>query len=155
MPLDDDARRFVLGLLAQVHDMTLATVRPDGYPQATTVSYANDGLTLYAGIGLGSQKAQNIQRNGKVSLTINAGYDDWMHIRGLSMAAQADIIAGREESAHAAACLLRRFPQIRQMMAGADALPWAGAVFLRIRPVVISVLDYQKGFGHTALYEVA
>ena len=27
--------------------MTVATNRPDGWPQATTVGYVNDGLTLY------------------------------------------------------------------------------------------------------------
>lgn len=155
MKLDDSARRIVLDLIAQAHDMTLATVRPDGYPQATTVSYASDGLILYAGIGLGSQKAQNIQHNDKVSLTINAAYADWSQIRGLSMAARARIIDDRGETAHASKCMLRRFPQIREMMAGSGALPWTGAVFLRIEPVVISVLDYAQGFGHTDLYEVA
>src|ERR1700731_3853356 len=29
------------------NDMTIATVREDGYPQATAVSYVNDGLAVY------------------------------------------------------------------------------------------------------------
>jgi len=40
-------KRFILEQLKTHHNMSLATVRPDGYPQATTVAYANDGLTLY------------------------------------------------------------------------------------------------------------
>ena len=39
----------VISILNQAHDMTIATVREDGYPQATAVSYVNDGLTIYFG----------------------------------------------------------------------------------------------------------
>jgi len=42
--------------------MTLATLRPDGWPQATTVGYVNDGLTLYFLCGLDSQEPANIAR---------------------------------------------------------------------------------------------
>jgi hypothetical protein len=48
----------------------IATIRPDGYPQATTVSYVSDGLTIYFGCVAESQKAQNIAYNNKVSLTV-------------------------------------------------------------------------------------
>lgn len=152
--LDDTHRQFVLDLIARVNDLTLATVRPDGFPQATTVSYANDGLTLYVGIGLDSQKAHNIRQNNKVSLTINAEYDDWNHIQGLSMGAIAEIVSDAEEMAHASACMLKRFPQLKTVMAGTTSLPWAGAIFIKISPIVISILDYRQGFGHTELVSV-
>mgnify|MGYP006387340623 CR=1 FL=1 len=41
-----DTRNLILDLLAEHRYLTLATVRPDGWPQATTVAYAHDGLTL-------------------------------------------------------------------------------------------------------------
>jgi hypothetical protein len=75
------ARKRVLDVLEQGRYMNLATVRPDGYPQATTVSYIHDGLILYVGIGLGSQKAHNIQANSRVSATINLPYQEWSQIR--------------------------------------------------------------------------
>ena len=106
-------------------------------------------------MGLGSQKACNIQGNNRVSLAITKPYADWQHIQGLSMAATARIIDDLDETQHASECMLRRFPHIRDMMQGTNALPWAGAVFLRITPSVISVLDYEQGFGHTTLYDVA
>ena len=37
----------IVDILARCVDMTIATVRPDGAPQATVVSFAHDGLTLY------------------------------------------------------------------------------------------------------------
>ena len=145
-------REFVLHVLDTAQDLTLATIRPDGYPQATTVSFAHDGMLLYIGIGRHSQKAENIRRNDKVSLTINLPYHDWREIRGLSMSATAELLDDREQAALAASCLERRFPAVAE---------WGGpdmgreVVFLRIRPQMVSVIDYSKGFGHADLISMA
>ena len=146
--MDTPPRDAVVAIIDGASDLTLATIRPDGFPQATTISYAHDGLTLYAGIGKESQKARNIRANGKVSLTINLPYDDWRTIRGLSMAAQARILDAAPEIALARDCLLKRFPQLDQW---ADSPLAASIAFLQITPRVISLLDYTKGFGHTEL----
>jgi nitroimidazol reductase NimA-like FMN-containing flavoprotein (pyridoxamine 5'-phosphate oxidase superfamily) len=141
-------QEFVLHVLDTAQDMTLATIRPDGYPQATTVSFAHDNMVLYAGIGRKSQKADNIRGNGKVSLTINLPYHDWREIRGLSMSAIAELLEDPLDAARAASCLERRFPAVAE---------WVGpdmgheVVFLRIRPQIVSVIDYSRGFGHTEL----
>jgi hypothetical protein len=42
--MDDQIRGKILTLLDQHRIMTLATVRPDGWPQATTVGYANENF---------------------------------------------------------------------------------------------------------------
>lgn len=152
--LDRTHRQFILSLISATHDMTLATLRPDGYPQATVVSFAHDDLTLYASIGLASQKAHNIRQHNKISATITPSYTDWQHIRGLSLAGTAAMIDDAEENAHAADLMRFRFPRLRQLLHDGDTM-WPGAVFLRIMPSVISVLDYEQGFGHTELYEVA
>ena len=44
--MDDTIRQKILDLLDQHRIMTIATLRPDGWPQATTVGYVNEGLTL-------------------------------------------------------------------------------------------------------------
>jgi nitroimidazol reductase NimA-like FMN-containing flavoprotein (pyridoxamine 5'-phosphate oxidase superfamily) len=152
--LDRTHRQFILHLLGAAHDLTLATIRPDGFPQATVVSYVHDGLILYAGIGLNSQKAHNIRQNDKVSATITPPYADWRHIRGLSLAGTAVLVGDADENAHAADLMLFRFPQLRQL-AQSGTIPWQGGVFVRVTPTVISVLDYEQGFGHTELYAVA
>lgn len=144
--MDQIFKDFVLQVIDGATDLTLATVRPDGFPQATTVSYAHDGLSLYVGIGKHSQKADNIRANNKVSLTINLPYQDWRDIKGLSMSALAQVVEDPAGIATAKACLLKRFPQIAEW---SDA-PMAGEMaFLKITPQVISMLDYSKGFGHT------
>ncbi|MES2128284.1 MAG: pyridoxamine 5'-phosphate oxidase family protein [Pseudomonadota bacterium] len=144
-------RNQVQDILRQGQDLTLATLRPDGYPQATTLSYASVGLTLYACVGIDSQKAHNIRQDKRVSLTINLPYADWQHIKGLSMAAHACIVSESEEMQRAASALQQRFPQFATAMPGGEQLPWAGTVFIKIVPEVISVLDYTQGFGHTDL----
>ena len=69
--------------------MSIATLRPDGWPQTTTVSYVNEGLTLYFLCGLDSQKAANLARDDRVSVTIDHDTSQVMEITGLSMAAHA------------------------------------------------------------------
>ena len=154
MPLDPSHRQFIFDVLAATQDMALATVRPDGYPQTTVVSYVHDGLTLYSCIGLNSQKAHNIRQHDKVSLAITPAYQDWQHIRGLSMAGTAALVDNADETEQVADLMLFRFPQLRDAMGAATAAPWPGLVFLRIRPSVISLLSYELGFGHTELFEV-
>lgn len=149
--MDKTLRDQIISIIDDVDDMTLATIREDGYPQATTVSYMNDGLTLYFMTTADSQKAQNIARNNKVSLTINRDYETWDDIEGLSMGAIAVSIGDAAEREKIGNLLLAKFPQAAQYEPADDDIELA---FFRIEPKVISILDYGKGFGHTALVEV-
>jgi general stress protein 26 len=146
--MESSHKDFVLKVIDSAQDLTLATVRPDGYPQATTVSFAHDGLNLYVGIGKRSQKADNVRHNNKVSLTINLPYQDWREIKGLSMSALAEVLEHGVDADAAKACLLKRFPQIADW---GDTGLANDVTFLKITPQVISILDYSKGFGHTEL----
>jgi general stress protein 26 len=146
-----DLRQEILSILEDAQDLTLATLRQDGYPQATTVSYASDGLTIYFGCGVSSQKAINMMRDDRVSLTVNLPYERWADIRGLSMGGRAEKILDRGELERASQLLIHKFP------AGIAeyASDMEGVAFFRIRPEIISVLDYRKGFGHTELVKAA
>jgi general stress protein 26 len=150
--MDAKTKRFILDILESRNDLTLATLRPDGFPQANTVSYASDGLTLYFGTGRDSQKLRNIQYSRKVSLTIDVPYADWNEIRGLSMGAIAEVLTDDSaESLRAMEALTTKFPAVWEMPPPTEP---ASIAFVRIVPKVISVLDYRKGFGHTELVEV-
>ena len=87
--MDEELRKKILSLLDEHRVMTIATLRPDGWPQATTVGYVSEGLTLYFLCGRDSQKAANLARDDRVSLTIDHDTPDLMAITGLSMAAHA------------------------------------------------------------------
>lgn len=145
-----ETRKLIEDLLRSHNVMTLATIRPDGYPQATTVAYVNDRLTLYVGVGSDSQKLRNVRECDKVSLTIDRDEPDWRRIRGLSMAATAAVVTDPVEIAHVGDLMVAKFPQLQHL----PRTEMEGLALLRITPSVISVLDYTKGFGHTEQVEV-
>ncbi len=143
-------KRFILGQLKDHYNMSLATLRPDGYPQATTVGYANDGLTLYFACDRNGQKVRNLRRSSKVSLTINKDERNWKKITGLSMGATAKVLKRPADTRRALALLSRKYRDMK----GLSAQDLAETVFVRVQPKVISVLDYRRGFGWTRLVRV-
>ena len=147
--MKDEVRQKILRLLDQHRIMTVATLRADGWPQATTVGYANDGLRLYFLCGLDSQKAMNLARDNRVSVTIDHDTPQVMDITGLSMAARAEAVVDAAEGEKAMRMLMAKYPQ-------QNSLPFPMPKFSEVRifrltPTVISLLDYSKGFGHTEL----
>jgi nitroimidazol reductase NimA-like FMN-containing flavoprotein (pyridoxamine 5'-phosphate oxidase superfamily) len=144
-------RKKILALLDQHRNMTLATLRPDGWPQATTVGYASDGLTLYFLCGLDSQKATNIARDNRVSLTIDDDTPEVMEINGLSMAARAQPVVDRAEAENALRLLMLKYPEQKSLPSSLPMPTPEDVRIFRLTPTVISVLDYSRGFGHTDL----
>ena len=140
----------ILEILDDNRLMTVATLRPDGWPQATTVGYANEGLEIYFLCGTDSQKATNLAHDNRVSITIDHDTTDPMAITGLSLAAHAMRIDDEAEIAKFFMLLGNKYPEYRGYPA-----PEPGTVrCFRVRPEWVSVLDYTKGFGHTDLVEV-
>jgi nitroimidazol reductase NimA-like FMN-containing flavoprotein (pyridoxamine 5'-phosphate oxidase superfamily) len=146
--LDEQIRQKILSLLDQHRDMTIATLRPDGWPQATTVGYGNDGLTLYFLCGRDSQKAGNLAQDDRVALTIDHDTPQVMEISGLSMAARAQPVDDPAEAQTALRLLMQKYPD--QNVPVPMPTPDDVRIF-RVTPTVVSVLDYSKGFGHTDL----
>ena len=147
--MDDAIRRKILALLDQHRIMTVATLRSDGWPQATTVGYVSEGLTLYFLCGLDSQKAKNLARDNRVSLTIDHDTANLMAITGLSMSGHAHAVTDRAEAEKILRMLPLKYPDappLPMKMPSPDEIR-----LFRITPTIISVLDYSKGFGHTDL----
>lgn len=148
--MDPRLKQEILSILDEANDMTIATVRKDGYPQATTVSYVNDGFKIYFGCAANSQKAKNLACDGKISLTVNLPYTSWNDIRGLSIGGRAECVTDPQEVGQASELMFERFPQIaRYAPAELEEI-----VLFRVTPEVISVLDYRKGFGHSDLVKL-
>lgn len=136
-------------LLDQHRVMTIATLRSDGWPQATTVGYVNEDLTLYFLCGLESQKAKNLSRDDRVSLTIDHDTPDIMAITGLSMAARAHAVSDYKEAQRILNQLPSKYPENIPLPVKMPT-PDEVRIFC-VKPKVISVLDYSLGFGHTDL----
>ena len=147
--MDKKMENFVLDIMKNHNILTLATLREDGYPQANTVTYANDGLTIYFSTAQDSQKVKNIKNCNKVSLTIDKYCEDWNKIKGLSMAATAELLTNPDEIKKAMNCLVKKFPFLAEMPEPEEPM-----AVVKITPKIISVLNYELGFGHTDLVEV-
>jgi nitroimidazol reductase NimA-like FMN-containing flavoprotein (pyridoxamine 5'-phosphate oxidase superfamily) len=148
--MDEALRSKILKVLQRQHFMTVATIRPDGYPQATTVKYIYDDLIVYFATSPTSQKASNIQLNNKVSVAIVDQAEDFYKLRGLSMSGTATRVQDKQRAEEYALRLFGRLPQKRRLV---PEEPKELAVY-EIRPVAIALIDYASGFGTTHLVEL-
>lgn len=148
--MDELLKTKILSILRKHRLMTVATSRADGWPQATTVGYVHDGLTIYFLCDTGSQKAINLARDDRVSLTINRDTPNPMAVEGLSMAAHAELVHDHREIQMVFNKISGQYPEYAGL-----ARPELDAICIfRLRPVIVSVIDYSKGFGHTDLVHV-
>jgi PPOX class probable F420-dependent enzyme len=86
-------------LLNAPHFATVATVMPDGSPEATVVWIETDGKHIYFNTAMHRLKARNLQRDPRVAITVfdpAHPYRDALAIRG-----RAELITdGAHEHAH-------------------------------------------------------
>jgi nitroimidazol reductase NimA-like FMN-containing flavoprotein (pyridoxamine 5'-phosphate oxidase superfamily) len=144
-----NVEQLIRAVVSEGKDLVVATVRPDGAPQATMVSYAGDGLRIYFGTSPQSQKARNLARDERVSIAINLPYRDWSQIRGVSLFGRARRLEDPAELARVGELFLVKFSELAQYVSAGDEL----ALF-EVTPEMISLLDYRQGFGHTDLVRV-
>jgi nitroimidazol reductase NimA-like FMN-containing flavoprotein (pyridoxamine 5'-phosphate oxidase superfamily) len=149
--MDAALKAKILDILHHHHVMTLATVRPDGYPQATSVNYLHDDeLNLYFATDAASQKAGNIKLNNKVSVAIASETQSSYKLRGLSMSGTAKRVVDKERAQELSLRLFRALPQTKRYV----PLDRKQLAIYRITPVAISLIDYSSGFGKSYLVEL-
>jgi uncharacterized protein YhbP (UPF0306 family) len=145
--LAQDLKHDMASILLEGKDMTLATLQPDGAPQATTVSYASDGEAIFFGCSGNSRKAQNLTHDHRVAVTINLPYQDWAQIRGVALSGRARQISDNDEIGRVGLLFMAKYPEIAQYVSS----PGDELALFRVDPEIVSILDYSKGFGHTDL----
>jgi nitroimidazol reductase NimA-like FMN-containing flavoprotein (pyridoxamine 5'-phosphate oxidase superfamily) len=138
-------------ILAQHRLMAIATLRPDGWPQATMVSYANEGLLLYFIVSRASQKYANIERDSRVSIVVGRDVEDPAQIKALSIAANASEVRDPKQRERAVDLILERHQALAKL---GRPNPDHSAV-MRAYCSIVTILDYSKGFGHADLLTVA
>lgn len=130
--------------------MAIATNRPDGWPQATMVGYANEGSLIYFVISRRSQKLANIERDDRVSLVVGRDVHDPRSIKALSIAAHASEVRDPKQRKRALKLLLERHPGLKKLEPpGPDQ-----SAVMRANPEIVTILDYSKGFGHADLLTI-
>lgn len=145
--MNPDATARILQLLDECVDLTLATVRPDGAPQANIVNFAHEGLEIFVATDRSSAKVRNLVSCERAALALRGDYSRWSEVRGLSIDAIGEVLADDSADAQRAKdCIARRFPPA----AVATPTPQdpATTVYLKLRPVRIVLIDYERGYGH-------
>jgi nitroimidazol reductase NimA-like FMN-containing flavoprotein (pyridoxamine 5'-phosphate oxidase superfamily) len=137
-----------LRILSENRVMAVATLRPDGWPQATMVGYMHDGLTLYFAIARGSQKLANIQHDSRISIAIGRHDANGPDLRGLSIAAEATEVTDADEVRRLNAMLIQRYPE-----QAVFAPRGASVAVMKATPTVMSVIDPQSGLDGPALLQ--
>jgi nitroimidazol reductase NimA-like FMN-containing flavoprotein (pyridoxamine 5'-phosphate oxidase superfamily) len=143
-------RDKAIGILDANRTMAIATSRPDGWPQNTMVSYANEDILIYFVISRQSQKFANIARDDRVSIVIGRDFHDPATVKALSIGARASEVTDAKQRQRAIHLLLERHPGLQRLERPA---PGHSAV-MRANPELITILDYSKGFGHADLLTV-
>jgi nitroimidazol reductase NimA-like FMN-containing flavoprotein (pyridoxamine 5'-phosphate oxidase superfamily) len=140
----------VIDILGRRRIMAIATMRPDGWPQTTIVSYANDGLLIYFLISRLGQKFANLARDDRVSIAIGGDFDDPHELRGLSIAAHASEVTDERQRRHAYQLMKLRRPAL----AAFPNPDFRRAALMRARCSIITVADYSQGLGHADVLTV-
>lgn len=134
-----------IAILRNNRIMTIATVRPDGWPQATIVGYANEGWSLYFLIYRDSQKFANIAHDNRAAVTVGSEPSELKQIKAVYAGCAVSEVTDIAEQSHAWQLLAERHPNLTDL-----APPQKSEVATMVaRCRHVSVLDYSQGLGHT------
>jgi nitroimidazol reductase NimA-like FMN-containing flavoprotein (pyridoxamine 5'-phosphate oxidase superfamily) len=130
--------------------MTVATVRPDGWPQATIVGYANEGFHLYFLIYRTSQKFANIANDARVAISVGREPEKLDAINAVYAGCVARELTDLAERSHVWRLLAERHPNLTDL-----APPGTDEVATMVAECRhVSLLDYSKALGHTESFQV-
>jgi nitroimidazol reductase NimA-like FMN-containing flavoprotein (pyridoxamine 5'-phosphate oxidase superfamily) len=145
-----ELKRLVLRIMDDNRTMAVATVRADGWPQATTVGFVHDDLAIYFAVARTSQKLANIQRDPRTSIAIGHATGGDRAVRGFSLAAQTTEVSDWHEVARLNDLIRDRYPEV-QIFAPRDS----NAAVLKAEPTLISLVDDAEGLRQPLLLQVS
>lgn len=139
-PLHGRAVTAIVDLLDRERLLTLACVRPDGWPQATTVGYLNEGLNLYFVVARSSQKFANLQADPRASVAIRSEAGAQHDGVGVSMAGQVVEVTDPPTIERLNRLVAERYPDIH-----AYCPSGAAVAVLHFRPRIVSAVGIVHG----------
>ncbi|HJU76339.1 MAG TPA: pyridoxamine 5'-phosphate oxidase family protein, partial [Sphingomicrobium sp.] len=127
-----------IAILDAHRTMTIATVRPDGWPQATIVGYVNKGLSLYFLVYRESQKFLNISKDKRVAITVGHEPVQLRDVRAVFAGCTVSEVTDLAQRSSAWMLLAERHPQLTDL-----APPGTEDVATMVAECkYVSVLDY-------------
>lgn len=128
---------------------TIATVGPDGGPDASTVFFANSGLDIYFNTSKDSQKKKNIEANQRVAIAMQKNPEPKtdQEIRGIQYKGIARILP-ETEHVNVPHGVMARHKVFNSLKPG-------NSVIVKVTAQKIYFIDYTKGFRHRDLLQVS
>lgn len=148
-PISGRAATAVVHLLDRERLMTLACVRSDGWPQATTVGYVNEGLNVYFVVARSSQKFANLQADPRASIAIRVSGPDCGDGVGVSMGGRVAEVTDASAVERLNKAVAERYPELHVHCPSGDAV-----ALLHFRPTVISAVGVVAGRSHPETFTV-
>lgn len=128
----------VLDYIADQKVLTLATTAVDG-PWAATLTYVNEGPTIYVWMHTSSATAKRIGESPRVAFAIDSYSEDWRQTKGVQGGGECEPVTG-EEIARVAAMFGDKYPELSPGSTSA-------VVFYAIEPKVLEFIDNSRGVG--------
>ena len=118
--------------------IALSTNGHDGFPHSVPIGYFASSGCIFIGCLDQTQKVKNIERNQKISLTLESG-ETMANIKGVLIKANAEVIRDDDERL--------AISQLAALQRGVDEadLPQtvrSGSVYIKAKPVKIVSWDY-------------
>ncbi|HEY2049475.1 MAG TPA: pyridoxamine 5'-phosphate oxidase family protein [Caulobacteraceae bacterium] len=129
--------------------MSVATLRPDGWPQATSVGFLAQWPDIYFVVARESQKFQNMVHDPRISMCIVAATASAGGLSGVSMAALAEEVTDMPHIVRFDDAMLKRFPRGPMYNPIADAM-----ALIRAKVQVISLVRISGARSHAQLMRV-
>ena len=118
--------------------IALSTNGHDGFPHTIPIGYFVSGGRSFSGCLESTQKVQNVERNQKISLTLESG-ETMADIKGVLIKANAEIIRD-DEARIAISQLAARQRGVNEVDLPQTVRP--GSVYIKANPVKIVSWDY-------------
>ena len=154
--MTEELRQKMIEIISSCKDLAISTIREDGWPQNNTVGFVNMEDNIYVQTFTASSKAMNIARDPRVSIAIWPSYENVANTSAISMAAYAEKVTDEATSKKINRLFLVKMPELAETSYndGDPVFPNPNVTNYRLRPIVISILDFEKGFGHADLVVV-
>ena len=148
-PIHGRAVTAIVDLLDRERLMTLACNRSDGWPQATTVGYVNEGLNLYFIIARTSQKFANLLADPRASVAIRLESGGGGDAVGVSMAGRVAEVVDLKAIERLNGMVAGRYPEVHVWAPSADAV-----AVMHFRPSIISPVGVVHGRSDAETFTV-
>jgi len=118
--------------------LTLASSSRGGVPRATTLTYVNDGVSVYVWTRPETTTARQMEDNPLVSFAIDQYADDWQETKGIQAAGEAQVVLNPTELERVVALFEQKYPALAGRLG-------TGVSVFRIAPKELQFIDNASG----------